>query len=100
MADAAGGGGAGDASEAYLANYRLARTLGIGSFGKVKVAEHIITGQKVRARMREGAAEIFSSSRPRRRMADVCAAAVCACAVRGGGQSSVRVQTPPSAARR
>lgn len=99
MADAAGDGGAGDGSEAYLANYRLARTLGIGSFGKVKVAEHIITGQKVRARMREGAAEIFSSSRPRRRMADVCAAAVCACAV-GGGQSSVRVQTPPSAARR
>lgn len=27
--------------------YRMGRTLGVGSFGKVKVAEHILTGHKV-----------------------------------------------------
>tara|TARA_B100000401_G_scaffold238158_1_gene161469 strand:+ start:114 stop:1937 length:1824 start_codon:yes stop_codon:yes gene_type:complete len=31
----------------YLPNYRMGKTLGIGSFGKVKVAEHILTGHKV-----------------------------------------------------
>lgn len=30
-----------------LQHYRLGRTLGVGSFGKVKVAEHILTGHKV-----------------------------------------------------
>ena len=30
-----------------LPHYRLGRTLGIGSFGKVKLAEHILTGHKV-----------------------------------------------------
>ncbi|VAH21624.1 unnamed protein product [Triticum turgidum subsp. durum] len=30
-----------------LAGYRIGKTLGIGSFGKVKIAEHIITGHKV-----------------------------------------------------
>ena len=33
--------------EVYLPHYRLGRTLGIGSFGKVKLAEHILTGHKV-----------------------------------------------------
>ncbi|EFJ35338.1 hypothetical protein SELMODRAFT_79809 [Selaginella moellendorffii] len=28
-------------------NYKMGKTLGIGSFGKVKVAEHIPTGHKV-----------------------------------------------------
>jgi 5'-AMP-activated protein kinase, catalytic alpha subunit len=30
-----------------LSSYRIGRTLGIGSFGKVKIAEHILTGHKV-----------------------------------------------------
>lgn len=34
-------------AEYYLRNYRLGRTLGIGSFGKVKVAEHMKTGHQV-----------------------------------------------------
>lgn len=33
--------------DVLLENYTLGRTLGVGSFGKVKVAEHKLTGQKV-----------------------------------------------------
>lgn len=34
-------------AEIYLPNYKLGKTLGIGSFSKVKVAEHVLTGHKV-----------------------------------------------------
>mmetsp|Transcript_30867 Transcript_30867/g.76776 ORF Transcript_30867/g.76776 Transcript_30867/m.76776 type:complete len:291 (-) Transcript_30867:2-874(-) len=40
-------GAAAPVPEIYLPNYRIGKTLGIGSFGKVKVAEHVLTGHKV-----------------------------------------------------
>ncbi|KAF8049773.1 hypothetical protein N665_2118s0003 [Sinapis alba] len=41
-----GSGGRGGV-ESILPNYKLGRTLGIGSFGRVKIAEHSLTGHKV-----------------------------------------------------
>lgn len=34
-------------ADSLVRNYRLGKTLGHGSFGKVKIAEHIRTGYKV-----------------------------------------------------
>ncbi|CAA3010371.1 SNF1-related kinase catalytic subunit alpha KIN10-like [Olea europaea subsp. europaea] len=36
-----------DTAESLLGNYRLGKTLGLGSFGKVKIAEHVHTRYKV-----------------------------------------------------
>ncbi|KAK1269596.1 SNF1-related protein kinase catalytic subunit alpha KIN10 [Acorus gramineus] len=40
-------GRGGTGTDMYLPNYKIGRTLGIGAFGKVKIAEHALTGHKV-----------------------------------------------------
>ncbi|CAK9148032.1 unnamed protein product [Ilex paraguariensis] len=40
-------GRGGSSVDTILQNYRLGKTLGHGAFGKVKIAEHVLTGHKV-----------------------------------------------------
>lgn len=42
-----GSGHGGSSVDMFLRNYKLGKTLGIGSFGKVKIAEHALTRHKV-----------------------------------------------------
>lgn len=42
-----GSGRGGNSMEMFSRNYKLGKTLGIGSYGKVKIAENILTGHKV-----------------------------------------------------
>lgn len=44
--DGSGRGGGGGV-DMFLPNYKMGKTLGIGSFGKVKIAEHVLTSHKV-----------------------------------------------------
>lgn len=40
-------GGGGESVDLCLTNYKLEKTLGIGTFGRVKLAKHVLTGDKV-----------------------------------------------------
>lgn len=40
-------------SRVVLPNYKIGKTLGIGAFGKVKLAHHILTGIKVAVKILE-----------------------------------------------
>ncbi|XP_057443557.1 SNF1-related protein kinase catalytic subunit alpha KIN10 [Lotus japonicus] len=45
--DGSNGHGSGESVHMFLSNYKLGKTLGIGTLGKVRIAEHVLTGDKV-----------------------------------------------------
>ena len=57
-----------------IGTYRLSKTLGIGAFGKVKLAEHVTTGHKVAVKILNRAKilalDMGEKVRPRARRVD------------------------------
>ncbi|ONK81196.1 uncharacterized protein A4U43_C01F26350 [Asparagus officinalis] len=70
----------GGASEVFLLKYKLGKTLGIGSFGKMEIAEHVLTEHKVEEAVRGcpamGCSMASSMASKRRRLSTRLAAGV------------------------